>query len=154
MATQLQMRSGTTLQNDIFTGAPGEITYDTDKKNLRIHDGETIGGMEIASAGTADFVVDWQVPTAENNYTWYRKYKSGWVEMGGRIKTSSSTIVEVTFPIPFAHIPNVISNAFANGSSSGNWYGYPVQGTLSNTGCSFSALQYDGTFWQACGMAA
>lgn len=31
-----------------------------------------------------DYVVDWQLPTKENNYTWYRKYKSGWVEQGGR----------------------------------------------------------------------
>lgn len=30
-----------------------------------------------------DYVVESQLPTAQNNYTWYRKYKSGWVEQGG-----------------------------------------------------------------------
>lgn len=33
----------------------------------------------------ADAIIDFQAPTAENNYTWYRKYKSGWVEQGGAI---------------------------------------------------------------------
>lgn len=30
-----------------------------------------------------DFVIAQQQPTAENNYTWYRLYRSGWVEQGG-----------------------------------------------------------------------
>lgn len=37
----------------------------------------------------ADFVVAFQRPTAENNYTWYRKYKSGWVEQGGVVDLGS-----------------------------------------------------------------
>ena len=36
-------------------------------------------------------VIAFQAPTAENNYTWYRKYADGWVEQGG-IGTSSTTI--------------------------------------------------------------
>jgi hypothetical protein len=44
MATQVQLRRGTTLQNNAFTGAQGEITVDTDLKTLRIHDGTTAGG--------------------------------------------------------------------------------------------------------------
>ena len=31
----------------------------------------------------ADAIIDRQEPTAENNYTWFRRYKSGWVEQGG-----------------------------------------------------------------------
>ena len=37
-----------------------------------------------------DFVIDSQEPTAENNYTWYRLYKSGWVEQGGLLPIESS----------------------------------------------------------------
>jgi hypothetical protein len=44
MATQVQFRRGTTLQNNAFTGAQGEITVDTDLKTLRLHDGTTAGG--------------------------------------------------------------------------------------------------------------
>ena len=36
-----------------------------------------------------DYVVESQLPTAANNYTWYRKYKSGWVEQGGLNHTIS-----------------------------------------------------------------
>ena len=31
----------------------------------------------------SDYVIETQNPTSENNYTWYRLYKSGWVEQGG-----------------------------------------------------------------------
>ena len=31
----------------------------------------------------ADYVVEYQLPTAANNYRWYRLYKSGWIEQGG-----------------------------------------------------------------------
>ncbi len=45
-----------------------------------------------------DYVIASQMPTAENSYTWYRKYKSGWVEQGG-IKDTHNTIQTVIFPI-------------------------------------------------------
>ena len=47
MAKRLQLRRGTTAQNDAFTGALGELTYDTDKKQLRVHDGSTVGGNAV-----------------------------------------------------------------------------------------------------------
>lgn len=50
MARILQIRRGTTQQNDNFTGMPGEITFDTDEKTLRVHDGATLGGFKIARA--------------------------------------------------------------------------------------------------------
>jgi hypothetical protein len=47
MATQVQFRRGTTTQNNAFTGAIGEITYDTEVKTLRLHDGTNAGGGAI-----------------------------------------------------------------------------------------------------------
>lgn len=52
MAKTLQLRRGTTAQNDAFTGAVGELSVDTTKKTLRLHDGTTAGGKEII--GKAD----------------------------------------------------------------------------------------------------
>ena len=53
MAQQVQFRRGTTSQHGSFTGAVGEVTVDTDKDTLLVHDGSTAGGKEIASlAGT------------------------------------------------------------------------------------------------------
>lgn len=48
-AVRLQLRRGTTSQNESYTGSVGEITYDTQKKTIRIHDGTTIGGNELWS---------------------------------------------------------------------------------------------------------
>lgn len=47
MATQVQFRRGTTTQNNAFTGAIGEITYDTEIKTLRLHDGSNAGGGAV-----------------------------------------------------------------------------------------------------------
>lgn len=49
MAIQLQLRRGTTAENDAFTGAVAEVTVDTDTHELRVHDGSTAGGFTVAS---------------------------------------------------------------------------------------------------------
>jgi hypothetical protein len=51
MATQLQLRRGNTTQTNAFTGAVAEVTVDTDKKTLVIHDGSTAGGTPLAKEG-------------------------------------------------------------------------------------------------------
>lgn len=50
MATQIQRRRGTTAQHSTFTGALGELTVDTDKKTVVVHDGITAGGYPLAVA--------------------------------------------------------------------------------------------------------
>lgn len=51
MAKELLLRRGTTAENNLFVGALGEPSYDTQRKELRIHDGSTVGG-KIVSAPT------------------------------------------------------------------------------------------------------
>lgn len=48
MAKQVQLRRGNSAQHTSFTGAEGEVTYDTEKKTLIAHDGSTAGGTELA----------------------------------------------------------------------------------------------------------
>ena len=48
------------------------------------------------SQSDIDYVVEWQTPTSSNNYTWYRLYKSGWIEQGGEVTQSSSTSFSTT----------------------------------------------------------
>lgn len=48
MATQVQFRRGTAAQNNNFTGAEGELSVNLSNKSLRLHDGATAGGFEIA----------------------------------------------------------------------------------------------------------
>ena len=45
---QVQLRRGSKTEHDSFTGAVGELTYVTDNKELRIHDGSTAGGLRVA----------------------------------------------------------------------------------------------------------
>ena len=53
MPSVLQLRRGTTSQNNSFTGAVGELSYDTEVDTIRVHDGSTAGGFAITSiAGT------------------------------------------------------------------------------------------------------
>lgn len=49
MATQMQLRGGTTAETLLFTGAQREVTVDTDKNTLVIHDGVTPGGFPAAT---------------------------------------------------------------------------------------------------------
>lgn len=77
MAKQVQLLRGTTAENDAFTGEEGVLTYNTQNKSIRVHDGSKKGGNLL------DTVVAYQMPTSSNNYRWYRKYASGWVEQGG-----------------------------------------------------------------------
>lgn len=53
MATQIQLRRGTTSQHSSFTGAAGELTVDTDKDVAVVHDGSTAGGFPLAAIAKA-----------------------------------------------------------------------------------------------------
>src|SRR3954469_21296788 len=57
MSKQVRIRRGTTVQHATFTGADGEVTFDTTRKCLVVHDGTTAGGhpvdaVVLSSAGT------------------------------------------------------------------------------------------------------
>lgn len=59
---------------DIDFGQLSEALNDKSDRDLR----------NVDTTAKADAVIDYQEPTSANNYTWYRKYKSGWVEQGGK----------------------------------------------------------------------
>ena len=52
MAKQVQLRRGDDTAHGSFTGAVGELTYVSDDKTLRIHDGSTAGGVKVITEGT------------------------------------------------------------------------------------------------------
>lgn len=58
-----------------------------------------------------DYITEQQLASAENNYTWYRKYRSGIVEQGGKIVVSSTATAQntyvtttLTFPVPMSSL--------------------------------------------------
>ena len=48
MPSQVQFRRGSKAQNDSFSGAAGEIVVNNTNQSIRIHDGTTQGGFELA----------------------------------------------------------------------------------------------------------
>ena len=167
MARQVQIIKGTTAQNKAFTGAEGVLTYDSDKKDIRIHDGTTAGGFEIPSAAMADYVIYWDSGDATDHShakpgvatpasgTWYRLYKSGWVEQGGSVGNPNNGCILVTLPISMS---NTSCTALASGNTSGDAANYngvtcerksSTQIAICTTG-----QQGNGCSWRVVGYAA
>ncbi|MBO5714315.1 MAG: hypothetical protein J6R83_02705, partial [Clostridia bacterium] len=64
-------------------------------------------------------VIEFQAPTALNNYTWYRKYADGWVEQGGIVSSSENGSYVVNLPVTMADTNygiQMVSNYDPNGS--------------------------------------
>jgi hypothetical protein len=105
-----------------------------------------------------DYVVDFQAPTAQNNYTWYRKYRSGWVEQGGT-DTSSTEDLSVTLPVTMANnnyqvqltLGNTAKTVFANQYWS--TFGWRTKTTTGFT-CTVNVANAGTKDWFVCGMAA
>ena len=57
MAIQIQLRQGTTTEHNTFTGAVGEVTVDTTKDTLVVHDGVTVGGTVLAKVSEVPSLV-------------------------------------------------------------------------------------------------
>lgn len=54
MAKQFQLRRGTTANHTTFVGAEGEVTVDTTKDVIVVHDGTTTGGFPNAARANTD----------------------------------------------------------------------------------------------------
>ena len=48
------VQTDTATNNNNFTGAQGQLTYDTTNNKLKLHDGSTAGGHEIGGSGGVD----------------------------------------------------------------------------------------------------
>ena len=51
---RVQLRRGTTAENDAFTGAVGEITVDTQTNTIRVHNGASAGGQDLLRTDMAN----------------------------------------------------------------------------------------------------
>lgn len=90
MTTQLKLRGGTTTQHSTFTGAGREVTVDTDKNTLVVHDGTTAGGFALAlesSSGVPD-------PLSINSIT--GNTVTGTTSVSGGTVTATTTVTGAT----------------------------------------------------------
>lgn len=120
-----------------------------------------IGEITEALNGKVDKghqVIEFQAPTATNNYTWYRKYADGWVEQGGNYEmTIGSSDTHFTINLPIA-MTNVRYSASVN--VQGGWATSNVAQIEGNTittlegwaKSSASSVKY--IMWLVSGMAA
>lgn len=65
---QVQLRRGNEAENNAFTGAEGELTYNSNNSTLRVHDGTTQGGAEILKGDNTYLLVNsTEVVVNDNN---------------------------------------------------------------------------------------
>ena len=50
----VQLRRGTAAEHSSFTGAAGEVTVNTTRNSVHVHDGSTAGGTELATKASVD----------------------------------------------------------------------------------------------------
>ena len=98
MATAVQLRRGTTTQNNAFTGALGEVSVDTTLDTIRVHDASTQGGFEITSNAAAQTLTNKTLtaPTITGTAVMATLDISGNVDVDGTLETDALTIGGVT----------------------------------------------------------
>ena len=68
-SSPVQQFRGTTAQHATYTGLPGELTVDTDKNVVVVHDGVTAGGHPMASSAIFSGTDPGQVPASTSEET-------------------------------------------------------------------------------------
>ena len=120
----------------------------------------SIGTLNTLTSGMTDYVVESQVPTADNNYTWYRKYKSGWVEQGGELSpivTGSNTWKNFTVTLPIGMANShycVIAGDTGVGSAGSSGTIIEDCTTTSFKWCYFNGASTANCYWRVSGMSA
>lgn len=106
-----------------------------------------------------DFVVEWQKPTADNGYTWYRKYKSGWVEQGGFLSGNWTGARTFNLPVAMSNTGYTVTNTVGCPNISGmnglNWLTGKTKTSITFTSRSLAGNFETNNFsWQVSGMGA
>ena len=100
-----------------------------------------------------DYVVEKQDPTSANGYTWYRKYKSGWVEQGG-VLSQTGGVKSVSFPVEMADTNYTLIRVQNQTSSIQSNYPGWTSGTESRTTTGFTYNAITTSVWQVSGYEA
>lgn len=129
---------------DIDIGAITEALNDKSDRDFR----------NVDNTAGADAVIEYQLPTAENNYTWYRKYKSGWVEQGGVSSNATTSGVTVNLPVTMLNTNYSVFVSPVYGSA----YGTAAYGGDERTTTSLKVYSNNNNerpaYWEVKGMAA
>jgi hypothetical protein len=122
MSTQVQYRRGTNAQNAAFTGALAEITVDTTNGTLRVHDGITAGGSNIATVG----YVTSQISALSANSITNGTSSVAVIASGGNVRTNIAGATVQTISTGLVAITGDLS-VTGNATLSGNILGDRIQ---------------------------
>lgn len=114
MARQVQLRRGTTSEHSSFTGAVGEVTVDTTKDTVVVHDGSTAGGVPLAKS--SDLSAYAQLSGA--TFTGDVDFGSNKITYANVYSTEGDLPSASTYHGMFAHVHGTGKGYFAHG---GNW---------------------------------
>ena len=147
MAKQVQLRRGTTAQNDAFTGVAGEVTVDTTLNTLRVHDGSQAGGHPIVfPVGTVMLFaqtaapIGWTKLTTNDNHA--LRIVTGTASTGGAInfdalfvaaKASVTHVLTTSELAAHSHRQQIDGeDAFQLGTASGSDWGTQTTGQIAD----------------------
>lgn len=103
MAIQIQLRQGTTTEHDTFTGAQGELTYNTTLKSLVLHDGVTAGGVKIPYLSN-DLVPSTMLPKATESVVGASKIATTAIAQAGVNDTDFITAKKLRDALDFTYV--------------------------------------------------
>lgn len=167
---QMSGLTPSSVTNSVYTGTTVQPNTVRCRAMVQLAVGATDEALETCTSVLADVaglksheVIEFQAPTAQNNYTWYRKYRDGWVEQGGFATTDGSNATPITLPVEMVdanYIPFIQGRTGSDGYSGATWQVMPVNtATSTQTSTRFyaqaSITGYNLSFgWRVEGMAA
>jgi hypothetical protein len=148
MSTQVQIRKGNTAQTAAFTGAIAELTVDTDKKVVVVHDGTTAGGNPLIKANGS--ITTGQILTSNGSHllalsntgTAGTYANASYIpvittDAYGRVSSVTNTAIAISSGV----VTGVMT--FAQGGA--NATSYTTGGLLTSNGTSFVSVANTGT---------
>lgn len=131
---ELNMVSARPVRNSTITAAINELKTKVEDINIEALETEIENKANKDLSNTpanVDYVIETQTPTSANNYTWYRKYKSGWVEQGGKTGDIPWVVnggsVTVTLPVPMASMAYSVNGVLIAHTSNWNASGCKIE---------------------------
>ena len=164
MTTQIKRRRGTTTEHSTFTGAEGELTIDTTKDTVVVHDGSTAGGHPLAKESSIAGKVDTSGDTMTGDLTVPNLIVSGNVD-GRDVSADGTKLDGIEAGADVTDTANVgaagaVMTTAATGQANmpagttAQRTGSPVAGALRFNSTDVSFEGYDGTEWGSIGGGA
>ncbi len=136
----------TSIEN--LNNSVAELRITLDKANANI------ATLQNFKDSVSDYVIESQMPDANNNYTWYRKYKSGWVEQGGVLGGLNNSRITISLPVEMANNKYITLVAGINSSTASDFAVAVINPTTTTVTIGSNANYGAGSVWHVCGMSA